>query len=426
MGFEIIKHDALGEKYYTMKHKSGLMIMVCPKAGFHSSYAVIGTLFGSINREFIHNGKRIRVPDGTAHYLEHKLFESEEGDAFKQYAKTGASANAYTSFDKTCYLFSCSEKFEESLEILFDLIQSPYFTPETVAKEQGIIGQEIKMYDDNPEWCVNINLMKAMYQNHPINTDIAGTVESIAEITPEILYECYNSYYNLNNMVLSVAGDVDPETVLAAADRKLKINGDVKTESVFPEEPYEVGESYIEQILPVSVPLFALGFKEDGSKGFATNKELLCTCIIQEAFAGEGSALYRELLDKKLINSSFYTEYGEGIGYRFFTFQGETKYPHEVSEAIKQAVSRLHETGISQDDFENARRSIYGRIVRGFDRTSSIAADLINSVFTGRNIYESFDLVSSVTLEDVNQRLTEQLDPDNCCLSVIKAITDVT
>ena len=400
--------------------------MVCPKKGFHSTYAVIGTRFGSIDKEFIRNGKKITVPDGTAHYLEHKLFESEEGDAFKQYAKTGASANAYTGFNSTCYLFSCTEKFDESLEILFDLIQSPYFTEETVAKEQGIIAQEIKMYDDSPEWRVTMNLLRAMYVFHPINKDIAGTVESIAEITPEILYECYNSFYNLNNMVLSVAGDVTPEQVLAVADRKLRYNESVETESVFPDEPYESGLPYVEQILPVAVPMFALGFKERAGKEYLCTKDVLCTSIILEAFAGEGSALYRELLDKRLINSSFGTEYNEGIGFGYIAFQGETKYPEEVAQAIKEAVRKLHETGISTGDFENAKRCVYGGMARGFDRTSSIATDMINSVFTGREFFEAAELISEITIDDVNARLASILDPDNCCLSVIKAITDVT
>ena len=224
MNFELIENKRIGEKYYKLHHKSGLTIIVYPKEGFNSTYAQIGTNFGSINNHFITNGRKIKVPDGTAHYLEHKLFESEEGDAFTQYAKTGALANAYTSFEKTCYLFSCTEKFRESLEILLDLVQSPYFTPETVAKEQGIIGQEIKMYDDSPDWRVMMNLQQAMYHNNPINIDIAGTVETIAEITPEILYDCYNSYYNLNNMVMCIAGRVSPEEVLEIADRKLKDN----------------------------------------------------------------------------------------------------------------------------------------------------------------------------------------------------------
>ncbi len=423
MSFTEIKNERFGEKYYTLRHPSGLTIMVCPKEGFESTYAVIGTRFGSVNSEFVHNGVKVKVPDGTAHYLEHKLFESEEGDAFALYAKTGASANAYTAFDVTCYLFLCTDQFDESLRILFDLIQSPYFTDETVAKEQGIIGQEIKMYEDNPEWRVTMNLLQAMYQNHPINIDIAGSVESIAEITPEILFECYHSYYNLNNMVLCVAGDVDPDTVLRIADEKLKINEPVQVESVFPDEPYEVKQTLVEQCLPVAVPQFSLGFKENAPKNYASTKQLLCTNIILEAFAGTGSALYRKLLDLDLINSSFGTEYMEGNGYRAVIFEGETRAPQEVAAIIKEEVRRLHQTGIAPTDFDNAKAVAYGKIAYGFDSTYSIASEMLNAAFTGRGVYEAAELIESITLDDVNQRLKEQLDPDNCSLSVINSIS---
>jgi len=426
MRFKEIKEERFGITYYELKHESGLPIYVCPKEGFRSCYAVIGTKFGSMNAEFIHNGSRITVPDGTAHYLEHKLFESEEGDAFTQYAKTGASANAYTSFDNTCYLFSCTERFDESLGILFDLIQSPYFTPETVAKEQGIIGQEIKMYDDSPDWRVTMNLLQAMYQNHPINKDIAGTVETIAEITPEILYECYHSYYNLNNMVLCIAGNVSPEDVLKIADEKLKPNEAVSTESIFPEEPYEVKQGYVEQALPVALPMFALGFKEQAGTEYAGTKDLLCTSILLEAFAGEGSELYRRLLDNRLINSTFGTEYMEGKGYRAVIFEGESADPAAAAEMIKEAVRELHEKGVAMDMFENAKKCTYGRIARGLDSPSSIATGMLNAAFTGKKMFASAEMISEITLQDVNDRLKQQLDPDNCTLSVIKGIEGVT
>ena len=412
--------------YYFLQHESGLRIYVYPLKGFRSTYAVIGTKFGSINASFIHNGKTVTVPDGTAHYLEHKLFESEEGDAFSQYAKTGASANAYTSFDNTCYLFSCTERFEESLEILLNLIQSPYFTPETVAKEQGIIGQEIKMYDDSPEWRVTMNLLQAMYQNHPINKDIAGTVETIAEITPEILYECYHSYYNLHNMVLCVAGKADPAAVEAMADRLLKPNEEVQTVSIFPEEPYEVKQAYVEQTLPVALPMMSMGFKEQAGQAYASDKELLCTSILLEAFAGEASVLYRQLLDGKLINGTFSTEYMEGLGYRAVIFEGETTDPDQLAACLKKAVAELHQNGIDADAFENAKRCVYGRMARNRDVPSSIATAMINAAFVGKQPFVSAQLLESITVEDVNERLRHQLDPDNCTVSVIKGIEGVT
>ncbi len=424
MNFTKIQNERVKECYYRMKHPSGLTVVVYPKKDFKSTYACVGTKFGSINSKFKYKGQEMMVPDGTAHYLEHKLFESEDGDAFTKYAKTGASANAYTSFDMTCYLFSCTDRFRESLEILLDLVQSPYFTPETVAKEQGIIGQEIKMYEDSADWKVMMNLLQGMYCQHPINIDIAGTVETIANITPEILYSCYNSYYNLNNMVLCVAGNIVPEEVLKVIDGKLKVNEAFDTENIFPEEPYEVVTHYTEQRLAVSVPMFELGFKEKAPQSFAGSKELICTNIILEAFAGESSALYRELLDKKLINSSFGTEYMEGMGYRGVIFSGEARKPEDIAQIIRERAAQLHQSGVSAEDFETARRNIYGKLISGFDHPSSIASEIINGEFTGRTLFESVEAVATVTLDDVNERLKQQLDPENYCLSVIKGFED--
>ena len=206
------------EEYFYMKHPSGLDIYVYPKKGYSSKYAVIGTNFGSINNTFKVKGEESYtvLPDGIAHYLEHKLFESVDGDAFSLFSKTGASANAYTSFEKTAYLFSCSDNFEESLNILLDFVQSPYFTPQNVEKERGIISQEIKMYQDSPEWKMLINLLESLYHNHPVKIDIAGSVESIQKITPEILYKCYDAFYNLNNMAICLVGDIDPERIFSS------------------------------------------------------------------------------------------------------------------------------------------------------------------------------------------------------------------
>lgn len=420
MSYTIIKNERLNEQYYRLEHSSGLTLLVYPKKGFNSIYASIGTKFGSIYSRFIHNGKEITVPDGTAHYLEHKLFESEDGDAFSKYAKTGASANAYTSFDMTCYLFSCTDHFRESLEILIDLMQTPYFTKETVAKEQGIILQEIKMYEDSPDWRVMMNLFQGLYHNHPINIDIAGSVESISEITPEILYECYNSYYNLHNMVMTVVGGVDPAEVLSIVDEKIKPSETIDTRVIFPEEPYHVVKSYTDQVLPVAVPMFELGFKEDSTDQYATNKELICTSILMNAFAGESSELYRKLLDQKLINSTFGHEYLEGLGYRSLILSGESRNPKAAAEMIDEAVRKLHKEGISRANFENARKIVYGKIVAGFDHKQSIASELMNGALTGREIFETVDAIANVTADDINERLEKELDPDNSCLSVVK------
>lgn len=236
----LVESKLLRDGYRCVKHASGLTVFIYPKAEMRSTYAVFGTRYGSIDKVFKRSdeAKAETTPAGIAHFLEHKLFESEDGDAFGRYAEIGASANAYTSFETTRYLFSCTENAEQALEILLDFVQSPYFTKQTVEKELGIIGQEIKMYDDDPQWRMMFSLLRAMYHTHPIKDDIAGTVESIAEITPEYLYRCYNTFYNLNNMALCVCGNCTEEEVLALCDKMLKKSEPVEVERVFEEEPY--------------------------------------------------------------------------------------------------------------------------------------------------------------------------------------------
>lgn len=421
MDIKTIESSTVKDKYYVVNHPSGLTIYVYPKEGYKSTYAIFGTKYGSVNTRFkIDGGEEITVPDGIAHYLEHKLFESEDGDAFARYAATGANANAYTSFDKTCYLFSCTEKFEESLEILLDFVQSPYFTAETVAKEQGIIGQEIKMYDDSPEWRVMFNALIGMYHKHPVRIDIAGTVESIAEITAEKLYECYNSFYNLHNMVLCIAGNTTVEKVLSVADRMLKPCEKHKIENIFEEEPYEVAQPYIEQKFPVTIPLFTLGFKENVSGESSTTKQLALTDILLFMIASSSSELYNKLLDEGLINATFYYEHQEGPHYSAVVFGGESRNPKKTAEVIKDAIRAFKSNGIDKSEFELAKRAIYGDTIASFNSTEGIANTLVDMHFTGREIFSYLDFIAEATVEEAQLRLTELLDPDNCTLSVVK------
>ncbi|MDR3551883.1 MAG: pitrilysin family protein, partial [Clostridia bacterium] len=305
MSFEVIESARLREKVYHLHHETGAEIYIEPKHGYASNYAIFGTRYGSIDNLFSLNGELIAVPEGIAHFLEHKLFESEDGDAFQRYARTGANANAYTSFDRTCYLFSCTEHFSESLEILLDFVQKPYFTEKTVQKEQGIIGQEIGMYLDDPNWRVFFNLLGALYHDHPVRIDIAGTQQSISEITADLLYKCYHAFYNLNNMVLCVSGDLEPEAVLETADRLLIKAPPMQAKAVFKDEPSTIVTSRVEQRLSVSVPLFHIGFKESPSQGKALARSEAINGILLEIVGGDASALYRRLYDGGIINASF-------------------------------------------------------------------------------------------------------------------------
>lgn len=420
MNIQEIKSQRIGDSYYKIDHPTGLTIYVYPKEGYNSAYAIFGTKYGSINTKFsVDDENRITVPDGIAHYLEHKLFESEEGDAFARYAKTGANANAYTSFEKTCYLFSCTDKFDESLEILLDFVQDPYFTAQTVAKEQGIIGQEIKMYDDSPEWRVMFNMLEGMYKNHPVKIDIAGTVETIAEITAEKLYEVYNVFYNLNNMVLCVSGNVTVEQVLRTADKMLKPCEKHSINNYFDEEPYEICEPYVEQSFPVSMPLFNLGFKERADK-ILDVKKLTCTDILLAMIASQTSPLYRELLDNNLINGSFSYELFEGPGYCSVIFGGESRAPKQAAETIKQYISKLKSEGLGKSDFEISKKSVYGDAVSALNSVSSISNAVVDYHFNGNELFSYIDAIADIDFDDVSTRFSEMLDVNNCTLSVVK------
>lgn len=419
------KSERLGERYYLIDHPSGLRIYVYPKQGYNSTYAIFGTKYGSINTTFQMKGEQqsITVPDGIAHYLEHKLFESEDGDAFIRYAKTGASANAFTSFDTTCYLFSCTEKVEESLEILLDFVQSPYFTPQTVQKEQGIIGQEIRMYDDDPNWKVMFNLLGALYHNHPVKIDIAGTVESIAEITAETLYTCYKCFYNLHNMALCVAGNVNTEQVIRLADRLLKPSKEQKVDTLFPDEPDTVVKKRVEQRFPIAVPMFQLGFKEQVGSHRATAQQIALTDIVLEALASKSSPLYRELMDAQLINaSSFGYEYFEGPGYASIIFSGESRDPDKAAQLIGNAADRLRKEGIDQPTFERARRAVYGRNLSALNSAENIGNAIISLSFAERELFDYINCIAQATLDQVNKRLSQQLDCDKSALSVVLPI----
>ncbi len=420
MNIKEIKSDRVHDSYYKIDHPSGLTIYVYPKEGYKSAYAIFGTKYGSINTNFsIDGGEKITVPDGIAHYLEHKLFESEEGDAFVRYAKTGASANAYTSFEKTCYLFSCTDKFDESLEILLDFVQDPYFTAETVAKEQGIIGQEIKMYDDSPEWRVMFNMLEGMYKNHPVKIDIAGTVETIAEITAEKLYDVYNVFYNLNNMVLCVSGNVTVEQVLKTADKMLKPCQKHEINNYFADEPYEICKPYVEQSFPVSMPIFNLGFKERADKPLNA-RQLAHTDILLAMIASQTSPLYRELLDNNLINSSFSYELFEGPGYCSVIFSGESREPVQAAETIKRYITALKTNGLDNEDFEITKKSVYGDAVSGLNSVSSISNAIADYHFSGNELFSYIDAIAKADFGDITNRLAEMLDVNNCTLSVVK------
>lgn len=420
--------EQLNEEMLSAVHESGLRVYVFPKQGFQKYYAIYGTEYGSVDSVFQVPGdaEMTRVPDGIAHYLEHKMFEEEDGgDAFQRFALTGASSNAFTSFDMTAYLFSCTDKFYENLDILLDFVNHPHFTEENVAKEQGIIGQEIKMYEDDPEWRVFFNTLTALFHHNPVKIDIAGTVESIAKITPELLYRCYNTFYNPANMVLVLVGDVDIDEAMKYVDKHIDAKrnlGQISRETVT--EPKERVKERITQNLVVSQPLFRIGFKDNNMDLDAEGrlKKELATELVLDAVFGRCGDLYHELYESGLIDSSFDAETDISKGYGFTLLGGESRDPEAVYAKVKEYLDGLMEDGICQEDLARARKTLVSRNIRLFNSVERMGNAFIRQIFSGYHPLQMKEALNQLTDAEVNDRLREHFATDNCVLSVVNPV----
>ncbi|MBQ7783644.1 MAG: insulinase family protein [Oscillospiraceae bacterium] len=419
---EIISNARTGEKYTKIIHDSGLEILIWKTEGHSVKHALFGTRYGSVNTTFKtkDDADFVTVPNGIAHYLEHKLFENEDCQVFDLYAKTGASGNAYTSFDKTCYLFSCTDNFIPSLKILLDFVQKPYFTEETVRKEQGIIGQEIRMYDDDPNWRVFFNLLEGIYHENPVRIDIAGTQESIAQINADLLYRCYYTFYNLHNMVLAIAGDVDEEEILSLCDEMLIPSENKELISIVPSEPDTVAEKYREQRMPVAVPMFSLGYKSvPVEKADAVRCEVLSD-IVLSLLADETTPFYKKLYDSGIINSTFSSETFSGEGFFVPIFSGESREPQKLAELINAEICRCKAEGLDRNLFGTVKKAYYGSLIRSLNSPEPIASSLINAGLRGTgDAFSVIETVAAVTFEEAEAFLKERFDTENCTLSVI-------
>ncbi len=418
----ILTSSRTGDKCIHVKHSSGLDVYICEMKGFSSVEALFGTKYGSINTRFRTSGDAdyTEVPEGIAHFLEHKLFENEDCDVFELYAKTGANANAFTSFDKTCYLFSCSKNYQDSLKILLDFVQKPYFTKESVNKEQGIIGQEIQMTNDNPEWRVFFNLLRCLYHNHPVKIDIAGTIESIAQIDADLLYKCYNTFYNLNNMVLAIAGNISADEVLEICDQCLKPCEDKGLESVFPDEPSEIVQPEIRETQPVGTPIFNIGYKCAPCSGRERLKKSMAASVAAGIITDASSDMYQRLLNSGIINSTFGAEVFCGDGYFSVIFSGESVSPEKVRDALAQEMKKISRGGLEEKDFQRIKKSTYGILIRELNNVESVANLMINAHMDGVKPYDAIEILSDLTSSDCTSFIRDELSADKLAMSVVE------
>ena len=429
MELKIQKNELIGEKLYYGVHSSGLKIYIIPKKDYSKNYAIFGTRYGSVDSEFIVPGESeiTKVPDGIAHYLEHKMFDQPDGsNVFDKFSQYGANANAFTSFNMTAYLFSSASYFDENLKTLMDYVQSPYFTKESVRKEQGIIGQEIRMYDDSGDWKVFFNLLSCLYNNNPVKKDIAGTVESISHITDEYLYKCYNTFYNLSNMTIVIAGDVEPYSIANIIDASVKKNEPFSEEikRIYPSEPEHIAQEYFEQNLSVSSPLYMIGFKDTdiGYSGERLLKKNIEVDIILRLIFGKSSPLYKELYEEGLINSNYSYEYTVQPDYAFSSVGGESKNPKAVYEKILAEIERIRQCGISEDDFNRTKKVLWGHYLRSLNDTEEYAGTFLRYSFMDIDYFNYDRVYKSVTFEDVKNRFNEHFKKGFSAISIVNPI----
>ena len=424
--YTIKENKMLDEKYYTFKHKSGLEVFVFPKK-MTTSYAIFATRYGAVDNKFKHatDTEYTVVPDGIAHFLEHKMFECEDGvDAFERYAKTGGNANAFTSNNVTAYIFSSTENFEGNLEVLLDFVTHPYFTEATVQKEQGIIGQEIKMYEDHPGVRMHRELMKALYKKNKMRIDVAGTVESIAEITADTLYKCYNIFYNLRNMTLCVCGDVTPESVEAICD-KILVEAEPFNIVRDTEDEDEPREAYIKRTvckLDVAKPLFAIGIKDISipTDPKQRAKKAYATEILDEILFSQSSEFYNTLYNQNLIAQDLSNGCEIGRNYSFNVISSESSDPDKVYSMFVDYIERVKKEGLDKEAFELSKRTVYASNIKSFDSVEDIGNSFIFNYFEGIDILDTPEIINSITYEYVTELLNEGFKEEYYALSIVE------
>lgn len=411
----------LGEKIYEDTLPNGLRIKIVPKRGFARSYAFFATDYGSMDTRFRLDGKDYVSPDGVAHYLEHKMFDMPDGNALQKMSQTGASPNAFTSYNITAYHFSCTSMFEENFRTLLRFVSQGYFTQESVEKERGIIAQEIKMYADNPASRVDENLFCAMYRNHPVRVPVAGTVESIQDITAQTLIDCHRAFYDPSNMVLCVVGDVDPRQIHDIALEILpKVPGGASERDYGEKEPAAPDQHTITQEMEVSMPMFSVGFKgAEVPKGPQRLRQEIIGDLAGEILCGESSRLYQEMYESGLIDPGFGVSYSLVRELSMLCLGGDSENPQAVLDAVLQEAQRVVKEGVDEELFLRLKRSAVGRRIRGLDSFEGLCYRLALSDFDGYDYFTFPALYESITAEDVRQLIAREITPEQAVLSVI-------
>ena len=420
---KIIESSKIKKKAYIEKLENGMDVIIIPKKNAIKKYVIWGTHFGSIDNHFIMptTGEEVYIPDGVAHFLEHKMFEQPNGtNSLDTLMALGIDANAYTSNDHTAYLFECTDNFYEGLDELMDYVQHPYFTEENVEKEKGIIGQEIGMYDDDPSWQLYINAMDCMYKENPIKIDIAGTVESISKITPDVLYKCYNTFYNPSNMTMVVCGDFEPEKLLNEIKKRLvpkENQGEIKR--IYAKEETEINKKETEVKMELSNPLFLVGYKDATKNKENLVKRHIAIEIILNMLIGKSSELYKKLYEENILLSEPNFDYEFNNEYAHVTIYGQSKNPRRIYEEITKQVEKYIKNGLDEEHFKRIKKKIYGDYAIEYNSVADIARMFLADKMKGINSFDYIEEFNTVTKEYTEGILKEVFNEKNEILSIV-------
>lgn len=417
---EIIENKSINEKMYKYILDNGMKVLIIPKENTNKKYVIWGTKFGSIDNHFIEpiNKREVKVPDGVAHYLEHKMFEQKSGvDSLYTLMALGLDANAYTTNDHTAYLFSGCENFYKGLDELMDYVQNPYFTDQNVEKERGIIGQEIGMYDDDPFWKLYLNTMKCLYKNNPITLDIAGTVESISKITKEILYDCYTTFYHPSNMTMCISGNFNPDELIEEVKKRLIPHEKVgKIIRIYPEYENDINEKRKEATMKINMPMFMIGYR-DFAKDEDKIKKDVAQKIIYNSILGKCSKIYNEMYEKGLLFHEIDFDYEFSDEYAHTMLSGETKNIDEVYEIITNALENIE---ISKEDFERSKKRLYGEYVGSFEDVEDVGRMVLADSMKGINSFDYINEINNITLEECKKIQKQIFKKEKAVLSIVK------
>ena len=407
---EVKEHSNIKERIYFEELDNGLHVYLIHKPGFNKTYAAFTTKYGSIDHEFVPLGRNemTHVPDGIAHFLEHKMFEKKDYDVFEKFSSHSGSANAFTSFTRTSYLFSCTSDLEENLTTLLDYVQDPYFTPETVEKEKGIIAQEIRMYDDNPDFKAYFGIINNLFEHHPVKIDIAGTVDSIQDITADLLYECYHTFYHPSNMIMFVIGDMDTERI----GELIRTNQNAKDYKKVPpiprdypeESPYAKIKERTEE-MEIGTAKVLVGIKDVGSgrEGKELLKADLIVEIILDLMFGGSSDYYESMLNKGLINDSFSFETTFEPSFGFSIVGGDTKYPDQLGESLLETLQGTPAIKFNEDEFLRIKKKKMGRFLTALNSVEFIANQFTQYMFNDIDLFSIIDVIDEITITDLHE-----------------------